>query len=110
MSLSADSEPASTPSVPPPRRAPPRPHAPRLRPRRPDRRVLGEPQDARLRRAADRLRGGPDAPGGARRDAAGAPAVTARTPLPTGRRIGEYLMREMRRQPWLFSNDTWDCA
>jgi hypothetical protein len=31
----------------------------------------GEPQDPRLRRAPDRLRGGPDAPGGARRDAAG---------------------------------------
>ena len=32
---------------------------------------LGEPQDTHLRRAADRLRGGPDAQGGAGRDAAG---------------------------------------
>ena len=44
---------------------------PDLRARRPDRRVLELPAEPRLRRAADRLRGGPDAPGGAGRDVAG---------------------------------------
>jgi WD40-like Beta Propeller Repeat len=33
--------------------------------------LLGQPEDPRLRRAPDRLRGGPDAPGGAGRDVAG---------------------------------------
>ena len=44
--------------------ATPRPHAARLRASRPDRRVLGEPEDADVRRAADRLRGRSDAAGG----------------------------------------------
>ena len=47
---------------------------------RPDR--IGEfygPQAADVRRAADRLRGGSDAPGGARRDAAGSRPLTRRT-------------------------------
>ena len=58
----------STPSVPLPRRIAPRPHAPRLRAGRPDSRVWGLPRAPRLRRAPDRLRGGPDAPGGAGRE------------------------------------------
>jgi hypothetical protein len=44
---------------------------PGLRARRPDRRVLGLPREPHVRRAADRLRGGPDAAGRACRDAAG---------------------------------------
>src|SRR5512132_2616553 len=59
-----------------PRRAPPRPHAARLRASRPDRRVLGLAGEPRLRGAPDRLRGGPDAPSGARWDAAGNRAGT----------------------------------
>jgi hypothetical protein len=42
---------------------------------RPDRRVLGEPGKPHSRRTPDRLRGGPDAEGGARRDVAGSRAV-----------------------------------
>jgi hypothetical protein len=41
---------------------------------------------------------------------AGAQAVTARTPLPPVRQIGEYLRREVRTVPWLSSDDAWDCA
>jgi hypothetical protein len=65
----------STPRPGSPRRAPPRPYTPRLRASPPDRRVLGKPQDADVRRAPHRLRGGSDAPGGARRDASGAQLV-----------------------------------
>jgi pimeloyl-ACP methyl ester carboxylesterase len=46
------------------------PDAPRLRARRPDRRVLELPGEPHLRRTSHRLRGGPDAPGGAPGDAA----------------------------------------
>ena len=56
---------------PSPYRASPRPAAPRFRSRRPHRRVLGASSDADLRRPPDRLRGGPNAQSGARRDAAG---------------------------------------
>ena len=48
----------------------------RLRPSASGRRdpvLLGEPGDAGVRRTADRLRGGPDAPSGAGRDATGRP-------------------------------------
>jgi hypothetical protein len=55
----------------------------RLRPGRPDRRLLGVPGDPHLRRAPDRMRGGPDAPGGARRDVAG-----ARDPRPCPLELG----------------------
>ena len=69
----------ATLSVPLPRRAAPRPNAPRLRAGRQDRRVLELPAEPRLRRAVDRLRGGSDAAGGARRDAAGGrPSSTSR--------------------------------
>jgi len=59
-------------------RAPARPPPPRLRPRRPDRRVLELPTSPHLRRAFDRLRGGPDAGRGARRDVAGGRAARLR--------------------------------
>jgi hypothetical protein len=39
-------------------------HAPRLRAGQPDRRVLELPREPHFRRTSDRLRGGPDAPGG----------------------------------------------
>jgi len=44
---------------------------PRLRPGPTGSAATGEPGDSHLRQAPDRLRGGPDAPGGARRHAAG---------------------------------------
>jgi Tautomerase enzyme len=62
-----------------PRRVATRPDAPRLRASRPDRRVLGEPKDADVRRALARLRGGSGAQGGAGRHAArGRPVDTGR--------------------------------
>ena len=89
MRWTAPSADAWTPFGPPPRRAAPRPHPPRPRAGRPDRRVLGEPGDADLRRAADRRRGGPDSPGCTGRDATrvrpltrrGASALEGRRPI-----------------------------
>jgi hypothetical protein len=54
-----------------PRRTAPRPHAARLRPRPTGSESSGATRESRPRRAPDRERGGPDAPGGARGDAAG---------------------------------------
>lgn len=65
----------------------------RRRPARPD--VWLKPSGVRLNETPDRLRGGPAAPGGADRDAAGAPAVTAWDPIADGRRIGKHLMRKV---------------
>ena len=86
MKSSADTSAPGRPRPCSPRRAAPRPDAPRLRTRRPDRRVLGATRRAVSSPSSDRLRGGPDASGGARRDTARGRAGTlgARSPRRRG--------------------------